>query len=111
MNTKLILRTGWLFIICLLMYIFFVTFYLSPKVNNFLSETETINTKSQFNKVVSVIHSKIRTNNDIDSLKNELEFLLSTIILGKSGYMYIFDGKGNLIVDPSGEFFQKSLIK
>ena len=104
MNTKLFLKTAWLFILGLLAYLFFVIFFLSPKINSYLSETEILNTKSQFNKIVSIIQNKIRTNENNNSLKSEIDFLLSSVLLGKTGTVFIFDGKGNVIIDPSGDF-------
>jgi uncharacterized protein involved in exopolysaccharide biosynthesis len=93
MNTKLFLKTAWLFILGLLAYLFFVIFFLSPKINSYLSETEILNTKSQFNKIVSIIQNKIRTNENNNSLKSEIDFLLSSVLLGKTGTVFIFDGK------------------
>ena len=56
MNTKIFLKIGWLFIVGLLAYLFFVVFFLSPKVNSYLSETEIKNAKIQFSKIVSIIN-------------------------------------------------------
>ena len=105
MNTKLFFRTFWLFTLGILIYLFFAVFFLSPKVNSYLSETEISNTKTQFNKIVLVIQNKIRTNeNGRDFLVEEIEFLLSSVTLAKTGNIFIFDGKGNIIIDPNGDF-------
>ena len=50
MNNKIFLKIGWLFIIGLLAYLFFVVFFLSPKINTYLSENEINNSKTQFRK-------------------------------------------------------------
>ena len=104
MNNKIFLKIGWLFIIGLLSYLFFVVFFLSPKINNYLSETEINNSKTQFSKIVSMINSKSRTIEDKDKLINEVQLLLSSTTLGQTGYIYIFDGDGKIVFDPSGEF-------
>ncbi len=107
MNNKIFLKIGWLFIIGLLSYLFFVVFFLSPKINNYLSETEINNSKIQFSKIVSIINSKSRNIEDKDKLINEIQLLLSSTTLGKTGYIYIFDSDGKIVFDPSGEFDSK----
>ena len=104
MNNKIFLKIGWLFIIGLLAYLFFVVFFLSPKINTYLSENEINNSKTQFSKIVSKINSKSRTIEEKDKLLNEVQLLLSSTTLGQTGYIYIFDSNGKIIIDPSGEF-------
>ncbi|MGE0050411.1 MAG: EAL domain-containing protein [Arcobacter sp.] len=111
MNTKIFLKIAWLFILGLLTYLVFVVFFLSPKINNFLSETEIKNTKIQFDKIVSVINEKSRTFTDKEVLKEEIELLLSGVTLGKAGYAFIFDNTGKIVFDPSGEFSSKEFDK
>ena len=111
MNTKIFLKIGWLFIIGLLAYLFFVVFFLSPKVNNYLSETEIKNAKTQFSKIVSIINNKSRIIEDKEILKNEIQLLLASVTLGKTGHIFIFDGSGKIIIDPSGEFETHDLTK
>ena len=50
---------------------FFVVFFLSPKINNYLSENEINNSKVQFSKIVSIINSKSRTIEENDKLNLE----------------------------------------
>jgi diguanylate cyclase (GGDEF)-like protein len=104
MNNRIFLKIGWLFIVGLLAYLFFVIFFLSPKINNYLSETEIKNSKIQFSKIVSIINTKSRTIEEKDKLLNEIQLLLTSTTLGQTGYIYIFDSAGNIILDPSGEF-------
>lgn len=104
MNNKIFIKIAWMFILGLLAYLFFVVFFLSPKVNVFLSDTEINNSKIQFNKIVSIINSKSRTTEDQEKLIQEIELLLTSTTLGKSGYIYIVDNNGKTIFDPSGEF-------
>lgn len=111
MNTKIFLKIAWLFILGLLTYLVFVVFFLSPKINNFLSETEIKNTKIQFDKIVSVINEKSRTLTDKEVLKEEIELLLSGVTLGKAGYAFIFDNTGKIVFDPSGDFSSKEFDK
>lgn len=111
MNTKIFLKIGWLFIIGLLAYLFFVVFFLSPKVNNYLSETEIKNAKTQFSKIVSIINNKSRIIEDKEILKNEIQLLLASVTLGKTGHIFIFDSSGKIIIDPSGEFETHDLTK
>ena len=93
---------------------FFVVFFLSPKINNFLTNTEINNSKTQFDRMVWVINEKSRSIENKENFEKEIQLLLSGVILGKSGYAFIFDSKGKIIFDPSGEFtskeFDKSLI-
>lgn len=111
MNNKIFLKIGWLFIIGLLSYLFFVVFFLSPKVNNYLSESEIKNSKLQFNKIVSIINTKSRTVENKEKLINDVELLLSSTTLGKTGYIYILDGSGKVLFDPSGEFDSQDISK
>lgn len=111
MNTKIFLKIGWLFIIGLLAYLFFVVFFLSPKVNSYLTETEIKNSKAQFSKIVSIINGKSRVIENKDILVNELQLLLSSVTLGKTGHIFIFDGNGKVILDPSSEFLGDDFAK
>lgn len=113
MNNKIFLKIGWMFIIGLLAYLFFVVFFLSPRINTYLSETEINNSKIQFSKIVSIINSKSRTieDKDKDKLLNEIQLLLTSTTLGKTGYIYILDNTGKIIFDPSGEFQSEEISK
>ena len=111
MNNKIFLKIGWMFIIGLLAYLFFVVFFLSPRINTYLSETEINNSKIQFSKIVSIINSKSRTIEDKDKLLNEIQLLLTSTTLGKTGYIYILDNTGKIIFDPSGEFQSEEISK
>ncbi|MBP7742317.1 MAG: EAL domain-containing protein [Aliarcobacter sp.] len=104
MNNKIFIKIGWMFILGLLSYLFFVVFFLSPKVNTFLSETEINNSKIQFSKIVSIINTKVRTTEDKEKLIQEVELLLSSTTIGKTGYIYIVNSDGKIVFDPSGEF-------
>ena len=111
MNNKIFLKIGWLFIISLLAYLFFVVFFLSPKVNKYLSETEMENTRIQFNKIVSIISTKVGITEDKEKLKKEIELLLTSFSLGKTGHVYLVDGSGKVVYDPSREFQSKEELK
>jgi c-di-GMP phosphodiesterase len=111
MNNKIFLKIGWMFILGLLAYLFFVVFFLSPKINSYLSDTEINNSKIQFSKIVSIINSKTRTIEDNDRLLNEIQLLLTSTTLGKTGYIYILDSTGKVIFDPSGEFESQEISK
>ena len=104
MNNKIFFKIGWLFIVTFLIYLFCVVFFLSPKINNYLIQTEIQNSKIQFNKVVSLINNKAKNITNKEALNKEVELLLSSFALGKSGYVYIVDSLGKVIFDPSGEF-------
>lgn len=107
MNNKMFLKIGWMFIVGLLAYLLFVVFYLSPKVNNYLSNTEIQNARMQYNKIVTIINSKSRVFEEEkakEDFKDNIRVLLSSVILGKSGFIYIFDSSGQVVIDPSGEF-------
>ena len=110
MNNKIFLKIGWLFILGLLAYLFFVVFFLSPKVNDYLTQTEIESSRTQFNKVVSIINNKSRTIENKDELKKELELLLTSFTLGKTGYIYLVNSSGKVIFDPSGEFQNQQLL-
>ena len=110
MNNKIFLKIGWLFIISLLLYLFFVVFFLSPKINDYLTKTEIENSKTQFDKVVSIIKNKSRIIENKDELKKEIELLLTSFTLGKTGYIYLVDSSGKVIFDPSGEFQNQQLL-
>jgi c-di-GMP phosphodiesterase len=110
MNNKIFLKIGWLFIISLLVYLFFVVFFLSPKVNNYLTQTEIENSKTQFNKIVSIINNKSKSIENKAELEKEIELLITSFTLGKTGYIYLIDNSGKIIFDPSGEFQNKDLL-
>ena len=111
MNNKIFLKIGWMFILGLLAYLFFVVFFLSPRINNYLSETEINNSKIQFSKIVSIINTKTRLIEDKEKLLNEIQLLLTSTTLGKTGYIYIIDSSGKVIFDPSGEFESQEISK
>lgn len=110
MNNKIFLKIGWLFIISLLFYLFFVVFYLSPKVNNYLTQTEIENSKIQFDKIVSIINNKSKTIENKADLEKEIDLLLTSFTLGKTGYIYLVDNSGKIIFDPSGAFQNQDLL-
>ncbi|MFY9088378.1 EAL domain-containing protein [Arcobacter aquimarinus] len=108
MNTKIFVKIGWLFILGLLSYLFFVVFLLSPKVNSYLSDIELKTSKMQFEKVVNTINSRANIEEDKEELLKEITLLLNGITLGKYGFIFIFDSSGKIIYDPSKEFSTKN---
>ena len=60
MNTKLFFKIAWLIVVRLLIYIVFIIFFLSPKINNYLSSIELGITKGQFEKITQAINSESR---------------------------------------------------
>ena len=111
MNNKVFLKIGWIFTLSLISYLLFVVFFLSPKINNYLSETEIDNTKRQFNKIVSVINNNSKIIDDKDKFLNEINLLTTSINLGKTGYVIIVDSRGTVVFDPSGEFKSQDFSK
>ena len=111
MNNKIFLKIGWMLIIALLGYLFFVVFFLSPKINTYLRDTEIKNERLQFNKVVSIINNKSRTYENRELLVKDVELLLSSVTLAKTGQIYIFDSAGKVIVDTSREFDSNDISK
>ncbi len=106
MNNKISLKIAWLFIIIFLLYVSFVVFLVSPKINSYLTQIQIQNSKIQFNKVISIINNKLK-----NSTNSELELLLSSFTLGKTGYIYVVDGLGKVVFDPSGEFKNQEELK
>ena len=106
MNNKISLKIAWLFIIIFFLYVSFVIFLISPKINSYLIQIQIQNSKIQFNKVISIINNKLK-----NSTNNELELLLSSFTLGKTGYIYVVDGLGKVVFDPSGEFKNQEELK
>ena len=106
MNNKISLKIAWLFIIIFLLYVSFVIFLVSPKINSYLTQIQIQNSKIQFNKVISIINNKLK-----NSTNSELELLLSSFTLGKTGYIYVVDGLGKVVFDPSGEFNNQEELK
>ena len=113
MNNKIFIKIAWMFILGLLAYLLFVVFYLSPKVNSYLSETEVQNARSQYNKLVTIINNKSRTlkEDSLEKFTDNMRILLSSVTLGKSGFIYVFNSQGQVIIDPSGEFESQDLSK
>ena len=106
MNNKISLKIAWLFIIIFLLYVSFVIFLISPKINSYLIQIQIQNSKIQFNKVISIINNKLKS-----ITNSELELLLSSFTLGKTGYIYVVDGLGKVVFDPSGEFKNQEELK
>lgn len=113
MNNKIFLKIAWMFILGLLAYLLFVVFYLSPKVNTYLSETEIQNSRTQYNKLVTIINNKSRTvtEDTQEKFTDNMRILLSSVTLGKSGFIYVFNSEGQVLIDPSGEFESQDLSK
>jgi EAL domain-containing protein (putative c-di-GMP-specific phosphodiesterase class I) len=103
-KNKIILKISVLFTICIVVYLIFIIFFLSPIVNNYLVKAELKNTKSYFDNVVSLIDKKSKEIGNQEELKKEIELLLKTSILYDTGYIYLVKDNGKVIFDPSGEF-------
>lgn len=109
MNTKLFFKIAWLLVVSLLLYIAFVILFLSPKINSYLSNIELGITQGQFEKITQAINSESKKYEDKEQLIEQIKLIVSSFSLGKNGYIFIFDDKGKIIYDPSGEFSSKSL--
>lgn len=106
MNNKISLKIAWLFIVIFLLYVSFVVFLVSPKINSYFTQIQIQNSKVQFNKVISIINNKLT-----NITNSELELLLSSFTLAKTGYIYVVDGLGKVVFDPSGEFKNQEELK
>ena len=111
MNNKIFFKIAWLFITTFLVYLFFLVFFLSPKINDYLTQVEIQNSKNQFYKLVSTINNKSKNITNKEDLNKEFELLLSSFTLGKTGYVYLVDSSGKVIFDPSGEFKNQEELK
>lgn len=111
MNNKIFFKIAWLFITAFLVYLFFLVFFLSPKINDYLTQVEIQNSKNQFNKLVSTINNKSKNITNKEDLNKEFELLLSSFTLGKTGYVYLIDSSGKVIFNPSGEFRNQEELK
>jgi len=111
MNNKIFLKIGWMLIISLLAYLFFVVFFLSPKVNTYLSDTEIKNERLQFNKIVSIINGKADNFENKEQFVKEIELLLSSVTLAKNGHICVIDSSGKVIVDPANAFISNDISK
>lgn len=109
MANRIFFKVAWMLILLLLAYLFFVVFFLSPKINEYLANTQKIQIKDKFEKIVSTINEKSKKSNNLENFTSDIEFLLRTINLGKNGYVYIFDKTGKLIVNPSSDFSSNNL--
>ncbi|TLT04620.1 EAL domain-containing protein [Aliarcobacter cibarius] len=109
MNTKLFFKIAWLLVVSLLFYIIFVIFFLSPKINDYLSNIELEISKVQFEKIAQAINIESKKYEDENQLIEQVKLIVSSLTLGKAGYIFIFDANGKVIFDPSGEFASKSL--
>ena len=98
-NNKIFLKIGALFVISILSYLFFIMFFLSPKVSNYLVETEIKNTKIHFNKLVSIIDEKSDEIKNKDDLKKEIENFIST--MNEKEFSPFIDGINSVILETS----------
>ena len=104
MTNKVFLKVAFLLVLSVFAYILFVVYFLSPKVSNYLIQTEMRNTKSHFDKFVKIINNKSTEIQNKDELTRELEGMLQTFALGDFGHVYLVNDSGKIIFDPSGEF-------
>lgn len=120
MNNKIFLKIGWLLILSLLGYLFFVVTFLSPKVNSYLMDTQIKSERIQFDKIITFIERKAKIYEHTDSnakednrekLLKELRFLFDSINLAKTGHIYIIDSKGAVVLDQNSEFREKNISK
>ncbi|MGP2657457.1 EAL domain-containing protein [Malaciobacter sp. WC5094] len=109
MANRIFFKVTWMLILLLLAYLFFVVFFLSPKINTYLANTQKEQIKEKFEKIVSTINYKSKSFKDKEKFIYEMDFLLKNISLGKNGYVYIFDKTGKLIVNPSSELNTKNV--
>ncbi|MGA1940493.1 EAL domain-containing protein [Arcobacter sp. YIC-310] len=109
MTNRIFFKVTWMLILLLLAYLFFVVFFLSPKINTYLANTQKEQIKEKFEKIVSTINYKSKSFKDKEKFIYEIDFLLKNISLGKNGYVYIFDKTGKLIVNPSSELNTKNV--
>lgn len=109
MNSRIFFNIAWLLIVSLLTYIVFVIFFLSPKVNEYLSGIELEISKKQFEKIALSINNQSKEYEDKEELIDKVKLIVSNLTLGKTGYIFIFDKEGNIVYDPSGEFSAKTL--
>jgi diguanylate cyclase (GGDEF)-like protein len=103
-TNKIFLKISLLIVLSVLSYLLFVVFFLSPKVSNYLIQTEIRNTKSHFDKFIKIVNNKSTEIQDKDILTKELESMLETFALGDFGHVYLISDSGKIIFDPSGEF-------
>lgn len=111
MNNKIFLKIGSMFILALIAYLSFVIFFLSPMINNYLSDLELKNKKSNFSKVVSSINLKLDNLKNKDMLIKDIESLLKEYSLLEKIDVYIFDTSGKVIIDINNEFKLKDISK
>ena len=109
MANRIFFKVAWMLILLLLAYLFFVVFFLSPKINEYLANTQKTQIQDKFEKIVATINQKSRKAQDLKNFKSDIEFLLKSISLGKNGYVYIFNKNGKIIVNPSSEFNSNNL--
>lgn len=109
MANRIFFKVAWMLILLLLAYLFFVVFFLSPKINEYIANTQKTQIEDKFEKIVSTINQKSKNFKNFEEFSQDINFLLKSINLGKSGYVYIFDKTGKIIVNPSSEFSKKNI--
>lgn len=101
MTNKIFLKISLLIVLSVLSYLLFVVFFLSPKVSNYLIQTEIRNTKSHFDKFIKIVNNKSTEIQDKDILTKELESMLETFALVDFGHVYLISDSGKIIFDPT----------
>src|SRR5574344_884336 len=107
MNTKLFFKIACLLVLSFLLYIAFVIFILSTKINDYLSSIELEISKNQFERIAGAINNESKKYENEDELIEQVKLIVSSLTLGKTGYVFIFDRDGKVVFDPSGEFSTK----
>lgn len=61
MNNKIFIKVGIVVSIIVLIYILFITFIVSPKITEYLTDSETQEAKAQLSRIASIVKYKEET--------------------------------------------------
>lgn len=71
MGNKIFFKIGIVVVIIILIYIFFISFVISPKISNYLVDSEINQARAQLDRVLSIIKSKENSLKEFKKLKIE----------------------------------------
>ena len=112
MNNKIFLKIVSLFILTIFIYISFVLLVLLPKVSEYLIEIQIKNTKINFDKIVSIINIKSSETKNKDDLIKDIEILIKTFNVTKTGHIYLVSADNSeIIFDSSNEFKKQEKLE
>jgi len=99
LNNKIFFKIAGIIVVSLLIYILFITLYISPKISEYLVDAETNEAKSQLKSISTIVNNKEKVIKDfkllkIENYKNNIKNISNIAInIMKSNHQLFLEGK------------------